>query len=154
MLRFMGLQRVTRDWTELTSSAVSVSAMCARALSCVQLSMTAGTVAHQAPLSMGFSRQEYWSRLPFPPPGDLPDLGIEPIPPASPALADGFFTTEPPEKHRFCHPTVELNHNYTYTPFLPVLPLLPPSYPSRPPQSTRQGSRATQQLLTNYPSYT
>ena len=44
---------------------------------------------------MGFPRQEYWSRLPFPSPGDLPNLGIEP---ASPALADRFFTTEPPEK--------------------------------------------------------
>ena len=52
------------------------------------------TVAHQAPLSMGFSRQEYWSGLPFPPPGDLPDPEIEPTSPASPALAWGFFTTE------------------------------------------------------------
>ena len=52
------------------------------------------TVTHQAPLSMGFSRQEYWSRLPFPLPGDLPDPGIQP---ASPTLADGFFTAEPPE---------------------------------------------------------
>ena len=52
------------------------------------------TVARQA-LSMGFSRQEYWSGLPFPPPGDLPDPGIEP---ASPALAGGFFTNEPPGK--------------------------------------------------------
>ena len=47
------------------------------------------TVAYQDPLSMGFSRQEYWSGLPFPPPGDLPDPGIKP---ASPALAGGFFT--------------------------------------------------------------
>ena len=53
------------------------------------------TVAHQAPLSMGFSRQEYWSGLPFPSPGDLPDSGIQPV---SPALAAGFFTTEPPGK--------------------------------------------------------
>ena len=45
---------------------------------------------------MEFSRQEYWSWLPFPPPGDLPDPGIEPTSPASPALAGGFFTTEPP----------------------------------------------------------
>ena len=51
--------------------------------------------AHQAPLSMEFSRQAYWSELPFPIPGDPPDPGIEP---ASPALADEFFTTEPPEK--------------------------------------------------------
>ena len=52
-------------------------------------------VAHQAPLSMGFSRQEYWSGLPFPSPGDLPDPGIKPESPESPALAGGFFTTEP-----------------------------------------------------------
>ena len=48
------------------------------------------TIARQAPLSMGFSRQEYWSGLPCPPPGDLPNAGIKPM---SPALADGFFTT-------------------------------------------------------------
>ena len=47
---------------------------------------------------MEFSRQEYWSRLPFPPPGDLPDPGIEPASLASPALAGSFFTTEPPGK--------------------------------------------------------
>ena len=47
---------------------------------------------------MGFFRQEYWSGLLFPPPGDLPDPRIEPEFPASPALADGFFTTEPPGK--------------------------------------------------------
>ena len=50
-------------------------------------------VARQAPLSMGFPSQEYWSGLPFPPPGDLPDPGIKPT---SPPLAEGFFTTEPP----------------------------------------------------------
>ena len=64
-------------------------------LSHVRLFATPWTIAHQAPLSMGFSRQEYWSRLPFPSPGDLPDPGIKP---ASPALACGFFTTEPPGK--------------------------------------------------------
>ena len=47
---------------------------------------------------MGFSRQEYWSGLSFPSPGDLPDPGIEPTPPVSPALAGGFSTTEPPGK--------------------------------------------------------
>ena len=47
------------------------------------------------PLSIGFSRQEYWSGLPFPSPGYLPDPGIEPV---SPALAGGFFTTEPQVK--------------------------------------------------------
>ena len=51
---------------------------------------------HLTPLSMGFSRQEYWSGLPFPPPGDLPNPGMEPVPLVSSALASGFFTTEPP----------------------------------------------------------
>ena len=55
-------------------------------------------VAHQAPLSMEFSKQEYWSRLLLPSPGDLPDPGMEPASPASPVLAGGFFTTEPPGK--------------------------------------------------------
>ena len=54
---------------------------------------TLWTVACQAPLSMGFSRQEYWSGLPCPPPGDLPDPGIEPRSLTSPPLAGGFFTT-------------------------------------------------------------
>ena len=52
----------------------------------VQLFVTLWTVAHQAPLSMGFSRQGYWSGLPFPSPGDLPDPGIESTSPATPAL--------------------------------------------------------------------
>ena len=56
------------------------------------------TVAHQALLSVGFPRQEYWSGLPSPPPGDLPDPGIKPVSPATPALADRFFITVPPEK--------------------------------------------------------
>jgi len=47
---------------------------------------------------MGFPRQEYWSRLPFPPPRDLPDPGMEPVSLASPVLAGVFFTTEPPGK--------------------------------------------------------
>ena len=59
--------------------------------------MTPWTVAFQAPLPMGFSRQEYWSGLPFPPLGDLPDPGIKLVSLTS-ALADGSFTTEPPGK--------------------------------------------------------
>ena len=55
--------------------------------------MTLWTIAHQGPLPQGFSRQEYWSGLPCPPPGDLPDPGIEPVPIMSPALAGRFFTT-------------------------------------------------------------
>ena len=63
--------------------------------------MTPWTVAHQAPLPMGFSRQEYRSGLPFPPPRDLPVPGIESTSPASPALAGGFFTTEPSGKPKW-----------------------------------------------------
>ena len=58
--------------------------------------MTPRTVACHAPLSMGFSRQEYWNGLPFPSPGHLPDPEIEPMSLPSPALAGGFFTIEPP----------------------------------------------------------
>ena len=67
--------------------------VCVCVLSHVQLFAAPCTVAHQAPLSMEFSRQEYWSRLPFPTPGDLPDPGIKPLSPAFPALAGRFFTT-------------------------------------------------------------
>ena len=64
--------------------------VCVHAQSCL-LFATPWTVAHQAYLSIGFPRQEYWNGLPFPPSGDLPDSGIEFM---SPALAGGFFTTE------------------------------------------------------------
>ena len=67
-------------------------------LSCVQRIATPWTVAHQAPLSMEFSQQEYWSGTPFPPSGDLPDPGIKPASPGSPALAGGFFNTVLPDK--------------------------------------------------------
>ena len=66
--------------------------VCVRAKS-LQAFQTPWTAALQAPLSMGFSRQEYWSGLPCPPPGDLPDPGIKPAVLKSPALAGGFFTT-------------------------------------------------------------
>ena len=62
-------------------------------LSRVQQFATPWTAACQAPLSMGFSRQEYWRRLPFPPPGDLPNPGIEP---GSPALQADSLQSEPP----------------------------------------------------------
>ena len=68
-------------------------------LSHVPLFVTQWTVVHQAPLSMEFSRQEYWSELPFSLPGDLPDPGIEHISLRSPALESRFFTTESPGKH-------------------------------------------------------
>ena len=72
--------------------------VCGRVPSRVQLSAATGTGAHQAPLSMGFSRQEYWSGLPFLFPGDLPDPRIELMSPASPELTGRCFTSVPPGK--------------------------------------------------------
>ena len=69
--------------------------MHAQSLSRIQLFSTPWTVARQAPLSMGFPTQKYWSELPFPSPGGLLYTGIES---ASPALAGGIFTAEPPGK--------------------------------------------------------
>ena len=69
-----------------------------KSLSCVWLFVTPWTVAHEFPLSMGFSRQEYWSGLPCPPPGNLPDPGIEP---KSPALRTDSLPSEPPGKPSF-----------------------------------------------------
>ena len=66
-----------------------------KSLSRVRLFATPWTVAHQAPPSMGFSRQEYWSGVPCPSPGDLPNPGIEP---RSPALPADTLTSEPPGK--------------------------------------------------------
>ena len=67
-------------------------------LSHVQLFVSPWIVANQAPQTMEFSRQEYWSCVPFPAPGDLPDPGTEPASLASPALAGGFFTIVTPGK--------------------------------------------------------
>ena len=64
----------------------------AQLLSRVRLCATPHNVAHQAPLSKGFFRQEYWSGLPFPPPGDLPNPGIEPESPVSPAMQADSLT--------------------------------------------------------------
>ena len=75
---------------------MKASIVCAYMLSpfsCVSFFATLWILASQAPLSMGFSRQEYWSGLPCPPPGDLPNPGIKPVSLMSPSLADGFFTT-------------------------------------------------------------
>ena len=66
-----------------------------KSLSHVRLFATLWTVAHQAPPSMGFSKQEYWSGLPFPSPGDLPNPGIEP---GSSALEADALTSEPPNE--------------------------------------------------------
>ena len=78
--------------------------MCVQLLSRVQLFVTPWTVTRQF---MGFTRQEYWSGFPYPPPGDLPDPGIELASPVAPALAGRFFTIEPPGK-----------------PLMPLIPLL------------------------------
>ena len=72
--------------------------MCAWVLSRIQLFETPWTVAHQAPLSLQFSRQEYWNGLAFPTPGHLPDPGTESVILVSSVLAGGFFTTMPPGK--------------------------------------------------------
>ena len=99
--------RVSKNyiWTEefsgfwlVASENTLLACMHARSLSCVWLFLTPWTVAGQAPLSMGFSRHEYWSGLPFHPLGDLPDPGIRPASPVSLALASGFFAAEPPGK--------------------------------------------------------
>ena len=74
--------------------------------SCIRLFATPWTVARQTPLSLGFSRQEYQSGLPFPIPGGLPNPGVEP---RSPALADGFFSTLPPGKPLWNMTSIELS---------------------------------------------
>ena len=74
--------------------------VCVQLLSQVLLFATLWTVVCQAPLSKGFPRQEYWSGLPFPTPGALPDPGIELMSLASPSLTSRFFTTLPPGKCR------------------------------------------------------
>ena len=81
--------------------------MHAQPLSHVRFFATPWTVARQAPLSMGFPRQKCWNGWPFPPPGDLPDPGIEPISPSSPA--GRFFTTEPPGEPNYLLLVVNLS---------------------------------------------
>ena len=77
-----------------------------KSLSCVQLFVTPWTVAYQAPLSMGFSRQEYWNGLPFLSPGDLPDPEIKP---GSPALQADALQSQPPGKPRLLLTTLVLS---------------------------------------------
>ena len=88
--------RVWRDcifseWPELVQWGPVTTGSCV--VSCIQLFATPWTIAHQVPLSMGFPRLEYWSKLPFPSPGDLPDPRIEPVSLMPPVLAGRFFTT-------------------------------------------------------------
>ena len=85
-----------RTWQEKANQVLHIyfkgwqPKCCPQLLSCVQLFVISWAVACLAPLSMQFSRQEYWSELSFSPTGDLPDLGIEPTSSMSPALAGGF----------------------------------------------------------------
>ena len=78
---------------------------------CVRLFSTPWTIVHQAPLSMGFSRQEYWSGLPCPFPGNLPNPGIELVSLTSPAFASRFFTTWEAPLPR---PTHRINTHYKF----------------------------------------
>ena len=78
---------------------MSCVCVCELNFSVVSHSATPWTVAHQAPMSMEFLRQKYWSGLPFPSPGDLPDPGMELTSPASPSLTGGFFIPELLGKH-------------------------------------------------------
>ena len=109
---------------------------CAHMLSCVQLFVTPWTVAHQAPLSMEFSQQEYWSGLAFPTPGDLPYLEIKPLSFGSPVLAGRFFTIRATwetlkavqnsyyifQVHSFSHPKMIISHYMeAFNSFFPVL---------------------------------
>ena len=94
----------TEVWADRVSPKVCAHAQSLRR---ARLWATPRTAAHQAPLSMGCSRQEHWSGLPCPPPGELPDTGIKLESPVSPALAGEFFTTEPPGNPKVCtHPLV------------------------------------------------
>ena len=83
----------TSKLPELGGNTFMLPACLPSHFSCIWLSATLWTIAHQVPLSMGFSRQEHWSGLPFPSPGDLLHPGIEPASLTSPSLAGGFFTT-------------------------------------------------------------
>ena len=96
-----------------------------KSLGCVQLFVTPWTVAHQPPLSIGFSRQEYWSGLPFPSPGGLPNPGIKP---RSPALEADTLISEPPGGTITIKsnpiPTVWVTHKLENNNTKEVLPLL------------------------------
>ena len=89
------LRMRSTDTKEINLDQGTLRYLWAQVLSCVQLFATPLSVAHQAPLSRRFPRQEYWSELPFSPPGDLPDPGTEPVSPASHPWPGGFFTNVP-----------------------------------------------------------
>ena len=105
-------QTFTTDWSVLISGHNSWPILnyiiyVQSHFSCVQLFVTLWTVARKSPLSMGFSRQEYWSGLWCPPPGDLPDPGIEPVSLRSPTLGGRVFIISATWKARIIY---KLNH--------------------------------------------
>ena len=114
----------TTQMSELISESVPNLKVKVKSLSHARLFATPWTVAHQAPPSMGFSRQEYWSELPFPSPGDLPNPGIEP---RSPALQAEVLTSEPPGKPFKSEVSSKyyLNYrwNFWYSSSLNIIPL-------------------------------
>ena len=105
---------------QLLPSLIHVHVCMLSCFSRVQLFETLRTIAHQAPLSMGFSRQEYWSGLQCPPPEDLLNPGFEPMSVMSPALAGEFFTTntswEAPSSCTSPHHSLSSNKIYTHQP--------------------------------------
>ena len=97
------------------------------------------TIAHQAPLSVGCSRQAYWRGLPFSSPGNLPDPGIKPASLTSTALAGGFFTTEPPGK-----PVSSYNDINPIMKACPLMTSSEPNYlPKASPPNTSRGMVST-----------
>ena len=90
--------------------------------------MTQWTVAHQVSLSMGFSRQEYWSGLPCPSPRDLPNPGIEPVSPEASALAGGLFTTEPLEKPSYTYTHILFFRLFSIIGYYKIMTIFPVLY--------------------------
>ena len=106
VLRYSSPNWLRHTSLKISSSNISLHTCMFICFSRVQLFATLWTVAHKTPLSMGFSRQEYWSGLPCSPPGDLPNLRIEPVSPMSPALqADFLGIHQFPENSVFLHLT-------------------------------------------------
>ena len=91
------------SWFNNFTWTCSLSISCKRVISCVWLFEAPWTILCQGPLSMEFSRQKYWSRLPFPTLGDLPDSGIKLATFASPALTGGVITTSATCEELFCN---------------------------------------------------
>ena len=104
--------RILCPWFKIPTE--QVSSVCAKSFQSCLLFAMLWAVACQAPLSMGFSRQEYWNGLPCPSPEDLPDPGIKSMSLATPALADEFFTTSTNWIYIYTH-THTHTHTYIYT---------------------------------------